>query len=86
VLRRVLPFREGTIFFPPKRFAARIGFTFSLAATILGFAGAPLAAVLVTLTLVVFASLECFLNVCMGCIVYNHFIAPLKKRRTFGTS
>ncbi len=85
VLRRLLPFREGTIFFPPKRFAARIGFVFALAAALLGFTGVSSAAIVVTATLVLFASLECFLNICMGCIVYNHFVAPLKKRRTFGT-
>lgn len=67
------------MYFPPKRFAARVGLVFTITATILFALGAVGAARIVLATLVVFASLECFLDICVGCIVYNTF-AFLKYR------
>ena len=56
---------------PPKRFAQAIGLAFSTTALVLslGF-GADLAADAVLLALVLAASLEAFLNVCLGCTVF----------------
>lgn len=79
VLVRVLPFRHASIYFPPKQFAARVGLVFSVSAAALYLLGAPVAATLVTATLALFAALECFLNICMGCIVYN-LILDLRRR------
>lgn len=61
------------MYFPPKRFAARVGLIFSLAATVLFATGATMAGSIVLLVLSVFAGLECFLNLCVGCLVYNAF-------------
>lgn len=77
---KVLPFGHKLIFFPPKQFAARVGFGFSIVAAGLMFSGYLTAGILVAVTLVVFASLECFLNICMGCIVYDAVIAPRRNR------
>lgn len=79
VLVRVLPFRHVSIYFPPKQFAARVGMVFSLSAALLAYLGAPVAAAVVTGTLVLFAALECFLNICMGCIVYS-LLLDLRRR------
>jgi uncharacterized membrane protein YkvA (DUF1232 family) len=66
----------------PKRFAAKIGFIFSvaiLAATIFNLITAGIA---LTVILVVFAFLESFLGFCAGCYVYtfyNRLFAKSKK-------
>lgn len=84
VVTRVLPFTRKQIFFPPKQFAARVGLLVSAASAFLFAAGLPAAGLIVAAMLVVFAALECFLNICMGCIIYNAFIAPMRRRRVFG--
>lgn len=68
---KFLPFADKPIFFPPKQFAAKIGFVFSLALIIFYFLhlnSIPIAAILA-----LFAAMEAFFNICMGCIVYNQF-------------
>jgi hypothetical protein len=75
----VLPFPHKSIYFPPKQFAARVGMVFSAGSALLLFAGLPAAAALVMGTLIVFASLECFLNICMGCIVYNGLLSMRRR-------
>ena len=79
-LTNILPFERKRIYFPPKQFAARVGFVFSLTAAALMIAGYLTAGITVAVVLVVFASLECFLNICMGCIVYDALIAPRRNR------
>ncbi len=83
LIRRVIPFSEKQIFFPPKQFAARVGFVFSVTSAILFITELTAAGIVMAGTLAVFAALECFLNICMGCIFYNSLIAPLRKRRAF---
>ncbi len=70
------------IFFPPKQFAARVGLAFSFTAFVLFMSSTVLPGIIVTGTLALFAALECFFNVCMGCIIYNSFIAPLRRRKS----
>ncbi len=67
----VLPFERRTIYFPPKQFAARVGVLFSAAVTVLFVSGAATAATIVGGTLILFAFLECALNICVGCIVFS---------------
>lgn len=52
---------------PPKRFAQAIGVLFTTAASITFLAGAPGAARLIIVGLVIAASLEAFLGLCLGC-------------------
>lgn len=77
----VLWFPHRLIYFPPKRFAARVGLVFSGAAAILFLAGWRSAGVAVTGVLAVFAALEWSIAVCMGCIVYNSIAGAVHHRR-----
>jgi Domain of unknown function (DUF4395) len=59
------------VYMPPKRFAARIGFAFCLAVTILHYANEEVAATLLGAVLALFAALESLAGFCAGCYVYN---------------
>ena len=64
----------------PKRFAAKIGFIFSvaiLAATIFNYGTA---AIVLAMVLTLFAFLESFMGFCAGCYVYTFYI------KLFGTT
>nr|WP_319399667.1 DUF4395 domain-containing protein [uncultured Carboxylicivirga sp.] len=63
----------------PKVFAARLGMIFSFAVLVLSLVGAGVVANSLAFVLIVFASVECFLNFCVGCYVYTLFIIPLSK-------
>lgn len=58
------------VYAPPKRFAAQIGSTLTIAATLLHVAGLPVAAIVVTALLIVAASLEAGLGFCLACWIY----------------
>jgi hypothetical protein len=66
-----LPRREKLVPGPPKRFAQGIGVAFSATASGLWLLGAPGAARVVIAMLVVAASLEAFLGLCLGCKVFG---------------
>jgi hypothetical protein len=66
-----LPFADKPIFFPPKQFAAKIGFIFSLSIVIFYFVN--INSIIVASILAFFAAMEAFFNICMGCIVYNKY-------------
>ena len=68
---KFLPFTDKPIFFPPKQFAAKIGFMFSLILILFYFLN--LKSIIVASILAFFAGMEAFLNICMGCIVYNYW-------------
>lgn len=55
---------------PPKRFAQGVGAVFSLTASTLVLAGVPVAALVVLAMLLVAASLEAFVGLCLGCRVF----------------
>lgn len=63
------------IYLPPKRFAARIGFLFSVTIFVLHITG--ISTLIVTSVLAFFAFLESFLSICAGCYVYD-FLIKLK--------
>ncbi|WP_207344142.1 DUF4395 domain-containing protein [Arthrobacter sp. E3] len=56
---------------PPKRFAQGIGAVLSIAAFCLLMAGFSLAGWTLILTLVVAASLEAFIGLCVGCVIFG---------------
>lgn len=56
---------------PPKRFAQGIGAVLSIAAFFLLLTGVSLAGWTLMLTLVVAASLEAFIGLCVGCIIFG---------------
>ena len=58
------------VYAPPKRFAAQIGSTLTILATLLHVAGLHAAAMVVTALLIVAASLEAGLGICLACWVY----------------
>ena len=58
-----------------KIFSARIGFLFALAILLLSYVHFP-ASVIVSVVLMSFATLECVLNICVGCLVYTYFVFP----------
>ena len=65
-----LPFKP--VYYPPKRFAARIGLVFTLLTTlfhVLGWNTSLLASVLM-----LFAFLESFFGFCAGCYVYSFLV------------
>lgn len=58
---------------PPKRFAQGIGLTFASGAALAWWLGVPLLSYVLIGLLIVAASLEAFLAICLGCIVYRFF-------------
>lgn len=75
---KALKVEPEMIFAPPKIFAAKIGFVFSLVASILYLLNYQVAAVVVISTLSLFAFLEFAFAFCMGCVAHD-FI-----NKTFG--
>ncbi|MES2520155.1 MAG: DUF4395 domain-containing protein [Bacteroidota bacterium] len=65
------------IFYPPKRFATRIGLVFSL--TILALHLTSINAQFIVGILVLFAALESLAGICAGCYVYNWLQPILQK-------
>lgn len=66
-----LKLQAKPVYMPPKRFAARVGFVFCVAVTILHYADYEVAATLVGAVLAIFAALESLAGFCAGCYVYN---------------
>ena len=60
---------------PPKRFAQAIGATFSIAALITFYAGAPTAAWILVGFVTLAATLESVFAICLGCIVFGRLQA-----------
>ena len=69
----VLLFRleQKPIYFPPKQFAAQVGFLFSL--TLIVFYIFEINSIIVSAILLICAGLEAFFNFCVGCYVYNSY-------------
>ena len=62
------------IYQAPKRFAARIGFVFSVLLTLSSLLQLTTAALALSIVFATFAFLESFLGICAGCYVYNFLI------------
>lgn len=65
----------------PKIFAARLGIIMVFAALILDLASVQAGAIAFSVGLIVFASLECVLNFCVGCYVYTYVVLPLNTKK-----
>ena len=63
----------------PKIFAARLGFLMTLGITMLSLFHLPVAAIVVSGILILFASLEFTLGICVGCIIYTYVVLPFYK-------
>ena len=66
------------IFAPPKKFAAALGFVFSLSILILFVLEFNIPALVVGGLLIGCALLESVLKICVGCYIYTWFVAPFK--------
>lgn len=69
-----------SIFLPPKRFAALLGFVFSTSWLLFLLLGWPVATLVVGIALITAASLEALFEICLGCYVYNWVVSPLMQR------
>jgi hypothetical protein len=76
-LAKALKLKPKPIYAPPKKFAAGIGFVFSVVISGLLLSGLTDYAKGVTGVLAVFATLESVFSICAGCYVYSWFVAPL---------
>jgi hypothetical protein len=70
VIRPRLAVEPRLVAGPPKRFAQAIGAVFSLTASVLVLTGVPGGALVVLAMLLVAASLEAFVGLCLGCKVF----------------
>lgn len=68
------------IFAPPKRFAAALGFVFSLTITILIFLQLVFPSYIVGGILILCALLESVFKICLGCYVYNWVVLPIQNK------
>lgn len=66
-----LNFKNKPVDAAPKKFAASLGFLFSLSAGVLQLAGLYTTADIVISLLIVCALLESLFSICIGCIVYS---------------
>lgn len=64
----------------PKIFAAQLGFLMTMAITVLFIFSFKIAATAVATILIFFASLEFFLAICVGCLIYTYLILPFYKK------
>ncbi len=72
--------KRKLIFAPPKKFAATLGFTFSLFIALLLYFNLPLAAIATAGVLIGCAVLESVFKVCLGCYAYNLIVSPIINR------
>ena len=67
----VFHLKKKQIIFQPKRFAAMIGLTLSMAALILTLLNYPVVVLILLLLLLIFSALEAFFKFCMGCKIFG---------------
>jgi hypothetical protein len=65
------------IYAPPKKFAAKVGFVFSIVIFLFTLVQWEFMSILVSIILIACAFLEAFLKICVGCYVYDWFIVPV---------
>lgn len=64
----------------PKIFAARLGFLMTMTMALLFIFSIKITAIAVAAILIFFASLEFFLAICAGCLIYTYLILPFYKK------
>ncbi|MBF6598557.1 MAG: DUF4395 domain-containing protein [Fermentimonas sp.] len=78
---RYLKLKPKHIFAPPKKFAAALGFIFSILIALFLYLNLLIPAYITGLILVLCATLESVFNICLGCYVYNWIVVPLNRMR-----
>jgi len=73
---RILALRSPDIDKAPKLFAARLGGIMSVIIVAFHLAGMVQVASITGILLIVFSTLECVLNFCVGCYIYSWFVLP----------
>ena len=68
----------------PKIFAARLGFVLAVAISVLGFMNLTIPAVILAVALAVFAALESFFSICVGCHIYSLLTKIRSANKTSG--
>ncbi len=78
---RYLKLKPKPIFAPPKKFAAALGFIFSILIALFLYLNLLMPAYITGLILILCATLESAFNICLGCYVYNWIIVPLNRMK-----
>lgn len=81
LISKTFNLKPKPIFAAPKRFAASLGLLFSILIALLLYLDYTSIAYIVGSILIICAALEAFLNVCLGCYIYNWVIVPFDKNR-----
>ena len=63
----------------PKMFASRLGFLCALAGSVFITLNMETASIAIIGLFVVLALLDSVVNLCVGCLIYNHFVFPFYK-------
>lgn len=81
IIAKAVQLKPKPIFAPPKKFAASIGFVFSLTLLFLFFFDYNFIAQVVGSILLLCAVLESVFKICVGCYVYDWLVAPIANKR-----
>ena len=81
LLRNQLSIRPVPVFAAPKKFAAGVGFVFSLTYLLLFYFHFVLAAYVTGAVLIVCALLEPVFKICVGCYVFDWVVAPFLNKK-----
>lgn len=76
-----LKLKPKPVFVAPKKFAASIGFVFSLAILTLLLLKYVSIAHIVAILLIFFAFLEAVFKICVGCYVHSWLVAPIANKQ-----
>lgn len=79
---KLLQLAPITVFAPPKKFAAKVGFIFSSLIFIFTFLQWEILTFVISIILIFCAFLEAFLKICVGCYVYDWVVVPFLNKRT----
>jgi hypothetical protein len=79
-LKNVLKIKSTPVFAAPKKFAALVGFIFSLSIFLLIQLQFSITTLVVISVLLICAMLESAFKICVGCYVYNWIILPFSKK------
>lgn len=85
IIIRQLGLKPKPVFAPPKKFAAALGFAFSLLIGLTISRDYKVAGYIIGSLLTFCALLESAFNICIGCYVYDWTVAPILNRRSAAT-
>lgn len=81
IIADLLKLKPKPIFAAPKKFSAAVGFVVSFVLLVLVLMNYYTAAFIVGGGLIFFAVLEFLFKICVGCYLYNWFVAPIINKR-----